>query len=137
MIAFFHQAWLSYKALFNWQGPVMFAMNVLFRPLLYIAIFSFFGRFARGDDAAGSFAVGMAMWSAVVVVGVRGIGRSGAGEVDEHLVSRAVHGRQQGPHAPGLGGALLPVGLARRSCRAWRVGGAVGYRRQCGVPGVR
>lgn len=69
MIAFFLQAHLSYKALFNWQGPVMFAMNVLFRPLLYIAIFSFFGRFARGDDAAESFAVGMAMWSAVVVVG--------------------------------------------------------------------
>ena len=68
-MAFFHQVRLSYKALFNWQGPALFAMNVLFRPLLYIAIFSFFGRFARGDDAAESFAVGMAVWSAVVVVG--------------------------------------------------------------------
>ena len=29
MIAFLHQVWLSYKALFNWQGPVMFAANVL------------------------------------------------------------------------------------------------------------
>ncbi len=69
MVSFFTQARLSYRALFWWQSPAPFAANVLVRPLLMIALYALFGRFALGQEASEAFALGMTAFGATFLVG--------------------------------------------------------------------
>ena len=54
LTSFLTQARLSYRALFWWQSPWPFAANVFVRPLLMIALYALFGRFALGMTAFGT-----------------------------------------------------------------------------------
>ena len=66
---FVTQARLSYRALFWWQNPLPFAANVVVRPLLMIALYALFGRFALGVDASQSFALGMTAIGTTFIIG--------------------------------------------------------------------
>ena len=76
--SFLTQARLSYRALFWWQSPLPFAANVLVRPLLLIALYALFGRFALGQEASEAFALGMTAFGITFLVGGAVLGVSSA-----------------------------------------------------------
>jgi ABC-2 type transport system permease protein len=56
------QALLSYRGLFLWLNWPGYISNVVFRPVLAVVMFGLTGRFARGDEAAEAFAIGVAVY---------------------------------------------------------------------------
>ena len=58
-ITWYRQALLSYKGLFLWLNWPGYISNIFVRPVLLVMMFSLTGRFARGEDAAATFAIGM------------------------------------------------------------------------------
>jgi ABC-2 type transport system permease protein len=50
---------LSYKGLFLWLNWFGYLSNIVARPVLMVMMFSLTGRFARGEDAAIAFAIGL------------------------------------------------------------------------------
>jgi ABC-2 type transport system permease protein len=53
------QAYYSYKGVFLWLNWPAYLSSTLFRPALMVAIFGLTGRFARGEDAAERYIIGM------------------------------------------------------------------------------
>ena len=55
----YRQALLSYKGLFLWLNWFGYISNIFLRPVLMVLLFSLTGRFARGESAVETFAIGM------------------------------------------------------------------------------
>lgn len=53
------QSFYSYKGLFLWLNWPGYISNIFVRPVLLVTMFSLTGRFARGEAAAETFAIGM------------------------------------------------------------------------------
>jgi ABC-2 type transport system permease protein len=73
------QSYYSYKALFTWHDWPAYAANVLVRPALMATMFGLTGRFARGEQAAFDYVVGMSAFSMMNIV-LAGILQSFSGE---------------------------------------------------------
>jgi ABC-2 type transport system permease protein len=58
----YRQALLSYKGLFLWLNWPGYISNIFVRPVLLIMMFSLTGRFARGEEAAAAYAIGMSAY---------------------------------------------------------------------------
>jgi ABC-2 type transport system permease protein len=73
------QSYLSYKGLFTWLDWPAYLANVIVRPALMATMFGLTGRFARGEEAAFDFVVGMSAYSMMNIV-LAGILQSFSGE---------------------------------------------------------
>jgi ABC-2 type transport system permease protein len=73
------QSYLSYKALFSWLNWTAYASNVLLRPALMATMFGLIGRFARDEQAAVSYVIGMSAFSMMNIV-LAGVLQSFSGE---------------------------------------------------------
>ncbi len=62
------QSMLSYRGLFLWLNWPGYLSNILFRPILAVVMFGLTGRFARGDDAAEAFAIGITAYGVANLV---------------------------------------------------------------------
>ena len=58
----YRQALLSYKGLFLWLNWPGYISNIFVRPVLLVMMFSLTGKFARGEEAAQTFAIGMSAY---------------------------------------------------------------------------
>jgi hypothetical protein len=58
-INFAHQVRFSYKGLYWWYGLFPYSLNVLLRPLVYLALYALFGRYVGGAGAQESIAIGL------------------------------------------------------------------------------
>jgi ABC-type polysaccharide/polyol phosphate export permease len=65
---FWRQAYLSYKGLFLWLNWPAYASNVFLRPGLIVAMFALMGEFARGEDAAESYVIGLTAYAVPSIV---------------------------------------------------------------------
>jgi ABC-type polysaccharide/polyol phosphate export permease len=79
LITLWRQCYLSYKALFTWRDWPAYTANVLVRPALMATVFGLTGRFARGEQAAFDYVVGMSAFSMMNIV-LAGILQSFSGE---------------------------------------------------------
>lgn len=59
LVRFAVQSFLSYKAL-SWGGVSAYVWNRIIRPVLFVTMFAFMGRFAGDPSAAEAYIVGMA-----------------------------------------------------------------------------
>ena len=65
---FWRQAYLSYKGLFLWLNWPAYVSNVFLRPGLIVAMFALMGEFARGDDAAAAYVIGLTAYAVPSIV---------------------------------------------------------------------
>ena len=61
-LTWWRQSLYSYKGLFLWLNWPGYISNIFVRPVLLVTMFSLTGRFARGEAAAETFAIGMAAY---------------------------------------------------------------------------
>ena len=73
------QCYLSYKGLFTWLNWPAYASNVIVRPALMATMFGLTGRFARGEEAAFDYVIGMSAFSMMNIV-LAGLLQSFSGE---------------------------------------------------------
>src|SRR4051794_39741387 len=73
------QSYLSYKGLLTWRDWPAYIANVIVRPALMATMFGLTGRFARGEQAAFDFVVGMSAYSMMNIL-LAGILQSFSGE---------------------------------------------------------
>jgi ABC-2 type transport system permease protein len=79
LITLWRQSYLSYKALFSWRSWPDYTANVVVRPALMATMFGLTGRFARGEQAAFDYVIGMSAFSMMNIV-LAGILQSFSGE---------------------------------------------------------
>ncbi len=65
---FFLQSLLSYRGLFMWLNPMGYVSNVVFRPMLFVAIFGLVGRYAQNIEAAEAYIIGMSAYSIPLIL---------------------------------------------------------------------
>ena len=73
------QCYLSYKGLFTWLNWPAYLSNVVVRPALMATMFGLTGRFARGEEAAFDYVIGMSAFSMMNIV-LAGLLQSFSGE---------------------------------------------------------
>jgi ABC-2 type transport system permease protein len=73
------QSYLSYKGLFSWLNWPAYATNVFIRPALMATMFGLTGRFARDEQAAFDYVVGMSAFSMMNIL-MAGLLQSFSGE---------------------------------------------------------
>ena len=59
VVNLYRQSYYSYKALFNWLTLPSYIANVLLAPAIYVVIYAMAGRFARDQEQALRFMIGM------------------------------------------------------------------------------
>lgn len=79
LITLWRQCFLSYKGLFTWLNWPAYLSNVVVRPALMATMFGLTGRFARGEQAAFDYVVGMSAFSMMNIV-LAGLLQSFSGE---------------------------------------------------------
>ncbi len=62
------QAYLSYKGLFLWLNWPAYISNVFLRPGLIVAMFALTGRFARGEEAAETYVIGLTAYAVPTII---------------------------------------------------------------------
>jgi ABC-2 type transport system permease protein len=73
------QCYLSYKGLFTWLNWPAYLSNVVLRPALMATMFGLTGRFARGEEAAFDYVIGMSAFSMMNIL-LAGLLQSFSGE---------------------------------------------------------
>jgi ABC-type polysaccharide/polyol phosphate export permease len=79
LINLWRQCFLSYKGLFNWLNWPAYTTNVFIRPPLMATMFGLTGRFARGEEAAFDYVIGMSAYSMMNIL-LAGLLQSFSGE---------------------------------------------------------
>jgi ABC-2 type transport system permease protein len=79
LITLWRQCFLSYKGLFAWLNWPAYATNVFIRPALMATMFGLTGRFARGEEAAFDYVIGMSAFSMMNIL-MAGLLQSFSGE---------------------------------------------------------
>ena len=61
----FYQIYFTYRGLFGWLNWQAYTSNVLFRPVLFLLIFTLVGRYSRDPQAAERYIIGMSVFAVV------------------------------------------------------------------------
>ena len=68
MYNFLIQAYYSYRGLFLWLNWPSYISNIVGRPVLFVVMFAFLGRFLRDPEAEQAYIIGMSMFSIPVII---------------------------------------------------------------------